>query len=78
MRKLIAAATLTAGLTLMPAVDQVHAQDDAAAAAEDDDNGDVGLWGLAGLLGLIGLAGLKRRDTRYDHRDTTVGSSAIR
>jgi hypothetical protein len=70
MRKIIAATTLAASLTLMPAVTStVHAQDDAATSDSDDDDGDMGLWGLAGLLGLIGLAGLKRRDT--DHRHNT-------
>ena len=57
MRKIIAATTLAASLTLMPAVTStVHAQDDAATSDSDDDDGDMGLWGLAGLLGLIGLA----------------------
>jgi hypothetical protein len=78
MRKLIAASTLAASLTLMPAVsDTVHAQDDAVSSDSDDD-GDMGLWGLAGLLGLIGLAGLKRRDTnRYDNR-RDVPTSTVR
>ena len=77
MRKLIAATTLATSLVLLPAIDTVHAQEDAAAAEDDDDNGDMGMWGLAGLLGLIGLAGLKRRNDPYD-RDRTTGTSATR
>jgi MYXO-CTERM domain-containing protein len=70
MRKALAAAIITGGLALAPAVDAVHAQDDAA--TEDDDSDNTGLWGLLGLLGLAGLAGLKRRDVRVDTRRTTV------
>ena len=75
MRKLLAGVALTAGLTLSPAINAVHAQDDSA--TENDDNGEMGLWGLIGLLGLAGLAGLKRRD-RYDESrryDTTTRDS---
>ena len=67
MRKLVAGVVLASGLTVVPALDAVHAQD--ATTEDDDDNGNLGLIGLAGLLGLAGLAGLKRRDnTRYDDR----------
>lgn len=67
MRKSLAAAALTAGLALAPAVDAVHAQD---ATADDDDGSDkTGLIGLVGLLGLAGLAGLKRRDN-HTHNNT--------
>jgi MYXO-CTERM domain-containing protein len=67
MRKTIAATVLAGSFALAPVVDSVHAQDDAAATEEDDD-GDIGLWGLAGLAGLLGLLGLRRREPR---RDTT-------
>ena len=50
MRKMIAATTVAVGLVLAPSLDAVHAQD--STAAEDDDNGEIGLIGLAGLLGL--------------------------
>ena len=77
MRKILAGVALASGLTLVPALDAVHAQDDTT--EEDDDDGNLGLIGLAGLLGLAGLAGLKRRDNRYDsRRDTGAGSSAVR
>ena len=78
MRKALAAAIITGGLALAPALDVVHAHDDAA--TEDDDDGDnTGLWGLLGLLGLAGLAGLKRRDVRVDTtRRTTVADPGIR
>ena len=71
MRKMIAAATLAAGLTVMPVLDSVvvHAQD-TDDAIDDDDSDKTGLWGLLGLAGLAGLAGLKRRDV--DHRVTTT------
>lgn len=77
MRKALAATILATGLTLAPAVDAVHAQEQ---ASEEDDSGNWGLFGLAGLLGLLGLAGLKRRDDRYDTRrdTTTMGSSTVR
>ena len=77
MRKLLAGVALASGLTLVPALDAVHAQD--ATTEDDDDNGNLGLIGLAGLLGLAGLAGLKRRDNRYDsRRDTETGSGVVR
>jgi MYXO-CTERM domain-containing protein len=77
MRKAFAAAIITGGLALAPALDVVHAQDDAA--TEDDDSDNTGLWGLLGLLGLAGLAGLKRRDVRVDTtRRTTVADPGIR
>jgi MYXO-CTERM domain-containing protein len=71
MRKALAATIIAGGLVLAPTVDVVHAQDDAA-AENDDDSDNTGLWGLLGLLGLAGLAGLKRRDVRVDPRRTTV------
>ena len=74
MRKIIAATTLAASLTLLPALDTIaHAQDDAA-ATEDDGDSNTGLWGLAGLLGLVGLAGLKRRDTHSERPGTTTST----
>ena len=48
MRKMIAVTTVAVGLVLAPSLDAVHAQD--STAADDDDNGEIGLIGLAGLL----------------------------
>ena len=78
MRKAAAAAMLTAGLVIAPAIGSVHAQE--TEATEDDDGDKTGLWGLAGLLGLAGLAGLKRRNdhTTTVRRDTTPGATGVR
>jgi|GEM_PF-6883917 len=75
MRKAIAAVVIASGLTLAPAVGQVHAQE---ATTEDDDGDNTGLWGLLGLAGLAGLAGLKRRDNRVDTRRTGASDTGIR
>jgi MYXO-CTERM domain-containing protein len=79
MRRILAGVALTAGLTLAPTINAVHAQDEST--SENDDNGEIGLFGLIGLLGLAGLAGLKRRD-RYDdsgrYQTTTTGSTHTR
>jgi MYXO-CTERM domain-containing protein len=79
MRRILAGVALTAGLTLAPTINAVHAQGDGT--SENDDNGEIGLFGLIGLLGLAGLAGLKRRD-RYDdsrrYQTTTTDSTYTR
>jgi MYXO-CTERM domain-containing protein len=77
-RKALAVTVMAGGLALAPALDTVHAQDDAV--TEDDDGDDnTGLWGLVGLLGLAGLAGLRRRDTRtIDRRTTTATDAGLR
>ena len=43
-----------------------------AAATDEGDSDNTGLWGLVGLLGLLGLAGLKRRNDRDVTADTTA------
>jgi MYXO-CTERM domain-containing protein len=75
-RKALAVTVLAGGLALAPALDTVHAQDDAV--QDDDDSDNTGLWGLAGLLGLAGLAGLRRRDTRTIDRRTTTTDAGLR
>jgi MYXO-CTERM domain-containing protein len=70
MRKWIAVPALAGTLmlgTASVADAQQPAQDE---SANEDDNGNVGLFGLIGLAGLAGLAGLKRHDRhgRYDNR----------
>jgi MYXO-CTERM domain-containing protein len=76
-RKALAVTVMAGGLALAPALDTVHAQDDAV--TEDDGDDNTGLWGLVGLLGLAGLAGLRRRDTRtIDRRTTTATDAGLR
>ena len=84
MRKALAATLLAGGLSVVPALEAVHAQSDTTTEAndDDDDGGDWGLLGLLGLLGLAGLAGLKRRDVRSvstsDYYDRTSDTTTIR
>jgi MYXO-CTERM domain-containing protein len=70
MRKVFAAAALTAALGAVPALDPVVAQAPAQQQADEDDDGDGGNWGLLGLIGLLGLAGLAGLRRRDDHRTT--------
>jgi MYXO-CTERM domain-containing protein len=82
MQRVILAAVIAAGVTIMPAVASATTppsdpNDVAAVDNPVDENDDGGFddWGLLGLLGLLGLAGLKRRDNRVVtvDNDRTVG-----